>query len=155
MGLIDEVRMSSVARPANAMQLIDPNPVVLTQPVGDTLAVGQPASLSVTAAGAPQLTYQWRLDGSPLEGATQNVYSIGAAQFTNAGSYDVVITNSYNSVTSDVATLSVRTPVNLTWVGFTDWDIANVNWDTTPIRWLTSPMRKGTMCSSTARATHL
>ena len=93
MGLIDEVRMSSVARPANAMQLMTLIPLC-SRKIGDTLAVGQPASLSVTAAGAPQLTYQWRLDGSPLEGATQNVYSIGAAQFTNAGSYDVVITNS-------------------------------------------------------------
>ena len=129
-GLIDEVRMSSIARPANAMQFIDPNPAVLTQPISDTLALGQPASLSVTAMGVLPLSYQWRLGGGPIDGATQSSYAITAAQMDDGGDYDVVITNTFNAVTSSVATLTVRTPLNLTWVGFTDWDIANVNWDT-------------------------
>jgi len=129
-GLIDEVRMSGIARAANAMQLIDPNPVVLTEPVGDTLAVGQPASLSVTTMGVPPFAYQWRLGGLPIDGATQSVYAITAALMADSGDYDVVITNNFNAVTSSIATLTVRVPVNLTWVGFADWDIANINWDT-------------------------
>ena len=39
------------------------------------------------------------------------------AQFTDAGPYDVVVTNTYGRATSEVATLTVRTPLNLTWLG--------------------------------------
>lgn len=128
-GLVDEVRISSIARPANAMQFIDPHPAVVIQPVGDTLAVGQAINLGVNAAGEPPLSYQWRLGGAPIAGATRDAYAVAAAGLNNGGDYDVVVTNLHGSVTSLVAAVTVHTPMALTWVGYMEWNTNNMNWD--------------------------
>jgi hypothetical protein len=53
------------------------------------------------------LSYQWRKDGTAVSGATSASYAIGAAATTDAGSYDVVVSNTAGSVTSSAATLTV------------------------------------------------
>ncbi len=54
------------------------------------------------------ITYQWRLNGIDLPGANAATLSLASAQPGDAGSYDVVIANDAGSVTSAVATLTVR-----------------------------------------------
>jgi len=132
--LIDEVRISNIARGSNEMMfaLASLAPSVTSQPGDQTVAVGQSASFSISAIGANPLFYQWRQSGTNVSGATQAGYSIVSAQLTNAGPYDVVITNSAGSVTSSVATLTVRTPLNLTWLG-----LASSNWNTNDVDWVT------------------
>ena len=134
LGLIDEVRISSVARGSNEMMFgaASVPPFVTIQPTNQTVAVGQSATLSVTAGGSNPLFYQWRQSGTNVAGATQATYFIASAQFSNAGPYDVVITNSAGSTNSAVATLTVRTPLNLTWLGLTtsDWNSTDTNWVT-------------------------
>jgi hypothetical protein len=49
------------------------------------------------------------LNGAILPGANAASYTIANVQFTHAGSYDVVVTNVFGSVTSLVATLAVTT----------------------------------------------
>ena len=85
-------------------------PGIIAQPAGEAVLVGHAASLSVTAAGTPDPTYQWQKGGSPVAGATAPTYSIGAAQLSDAGSYTVTVTNSYGSVTSNPAVLTVTDP---------------------------------------------
>ncbi len=131
LGLIDEVRISSVDRGAAGMMFTDPGAVITTQPVGEVVAVNQAAAFSVVGGGQSPLFYQWRLNSNVIAGATQSSYSIASCQFTNAGSYDVIVSNSFNAVTSSEAVLTVRTPLNLTWLGAQtgDWDTTNaVNW---------------------------
>jgi autotransporter-associated beta strand protein len=109
------------------------SPVTITsQPVDQVVAVGWSTSLSVTAGGATPFSYQWRLYGTNVAGATQSAYPIASAQLTDSGPYDVVVTNSYGSITSTVATLTVRTPLNLTWLGLNsaDWNTNDVDWVT-------------------------
>ncbi len=43
-----------------------------------------------------------------LPGATGSTYSISSLQFTNGGSYSVVVTSAYGSVTNTAASLTVR-----------------------------------------------
>ena len=131
LGLIDEVRISNIARGSNAMMFSPSPPVIASQPADQTVGVGQSAGFSVTVSGLP-LVYQWQLYGTNLPGATQSSYPIAAAQFTDAGPYTVVITNNYGAVTSSVATLTVRTPLNLTWLG-----LAGSNWNTNEVDWVT------------------
>src|SRR5204862_6716682 len=50
--------------------------------------------------------------GNPIAGATGSSYTVFGAQPTNAGNYNVVITNVAGSVTSSVAVLTVNTQVN-------------------------------------------
>jgi autotransporter-associated beta strand protein len=133
-GLMDEVRLSNIERPAGGMMFNPPaNVVIVTPPVSQIAAVGQPVTFSVAAVSSiTPLSYQWRFNTVPIAGATDGALSIASAQLTNAGSYDVIVTNSVSAATSDVATLTVRLPLQLTWLGSTsaDWDTNAVNWDT-------------------------
>ncbi len=88
-------------------------PAILVQPSSQFVLEGQIAALGVTAAGFGVLEYQWHKGGIPLvddgriSGATTSTLRINPAQFGDAGSYDVIITNGCGSATSDLATLTV------------------------------------------------
>lgn len=131
-GLIDEVRFSKVALSAANMMFNSFNVVISQDPVSQSLAVGQPANFSVTAAGSPPLYYQWRTNSIAILGATNSTYALPSAQLSDAASYDVVITNSTSAATSAVAMLTMRVPLNLTWLGSAGltWDTNTINWDT-------------------------
>ncbi|HUL54687.1 MAG TPA: immunoglobulin domain-containing protein, partial [Opitutaceae bacterium] len=82
-------------------------PVINVQPQGMSVVAGASAMMAVTAAGAPEPTYQWYRNGHTLGGATGNTLTIASAQAADAGDYTVVVTNSLGSVTSTKATLTV------------------------------------------------
>lgn len=82
-------------------------PAIVTQPASQTVVTGNAASFSVLASGAAPLSYQWRKDGGDLAGATASNFNLAAAQTNDAGSYAVVITNLYGSITSAPAVLTV------------------------------------------------
>ena len=54
--------------------------------------------------------YQWRKDGVEIEDATAATYSIQHAAASDAGCYDVVLSNECGIVTSDAACITVRRP---------------------------------------------
>src|SRR5690606_28395106 len=54
--------------------------------------------------------YQWLFNGSPLPGRIAAAFSLNNVQQTNAGAYSVIVTNPFGSVTSAVATLTVKLP---------------------------------------------
>ncbi|MSU59546.1 MAG: PKD domain-containing protein, partial [Pedosphaera sp.] len=82
-------------------------PLVLLQPVNQTVGLDQPASFSVTAFGAVPLRYQWLKNGAPVSGTTNATLNFAAAVFADSGGYSAQITNAFGAVTSAVATLSV------------------------------------------------
>lgn len=84
-------------------------PAITTQPVDQTVNAPAAASFSVTATGVPAPTYQWRKGGQNIDGATTATLTIDPTAIDDAGSYDVVVTNSSGSVNSDTATLTVQT----------------------------------------------
>jgi hypothetical protein len=91
-------------------------PEIVKSPVSETVLLGQPAALAVTAGGVnipgDLLRYQWRYGTAGasvgLAGATNATLALAAAQWTNNGSYFVVVTNNYGAATSAVAVLTVR-----------------------------------------------
>ncbi len=85
-------------------------PGILTQPQSLSVEVGQNANFTVTANGTAPLKYQWRFGGANISGATTNSYTRSNAQLSDAGNYDVVVTNAAGSITSAVATLTVTIP---------------------------------------------
>ncbi len=86
---------------------------ITTPPANQTACVGQSATFTVTATGAA--TYQWRVGGVDIVGATGSSYTIAAVTLADAGSYDVVVSNGCGqSVTSAAATLTVNEPVSIT-----------------------------------------
>ena len=81
-------------------------PRVATPPSDQWVVVNSNATFSVTATGTAPLSYQWYYNTNTLlAGATNVTLVITNIQTTDAGSYSVVITNNYGSVTSAVATL--------------------------------------------------
>jgi hypothetical protein len=90
---------------------------IVTQPVGGLIRIaGSNVLFSVTAAGSAPLTYQWRLNAinlannARISGVNGTNLNITALVTTDSGSYDVVVSNSFSSATSQVATLSVLVP---------------------------------------------
>ncbi|MEK8029231.1 DUF3500 domain-containing protein [Ideonella sp. DXS29W] len=87
----------------------DSTPTITTSPASQTVALGSAVSFSVVASGSGTLSYQWRKAGTSISGATSSTFSIAAVASSDAGSYDVVVSNSAGSVTSSAATLTVTT----------------------------------------------
>jgi hypothetical protein len=104
----------------NLINALAPKPYCLTQPADQTNNAGSTAQFSVLAAGLPPLGYRWLFNGTNLPaatnifGTTSNVLTLTNVASANAGSYRVVVTNAYGSVTSSVATLTVFVPPAIT-----------------------------------------
>ena len=90
-------------------------PSISTQPKSFSGLAGTNFSLTVAATGSPPLGYQWQLGGSNIPEATDHTLTVNDLQTTNAGSYQVVITNQFNeSITSAVAVIAILYPPSIT-----------------------------------------
>jgi alpha-amylase len=87
--------------------LLGAPPAITTQPVAQTVTAGGPVTLSVTATGTA-LTYQWRLDGAAIAGATSSTYTLPRTQAFHAGTYTVAVSDGIDTVVSDPATITVQ-----------------------------------------------
>ena len=86
-------------------------PVVIRgQPQSQMVAQGSNVAFTVRASGSTSMTYQWRLNGGNITGATAASLSMTNVSTNKAGNYTVRVSNSFNSVTSDVAVLTVALP---------------------------------------------
>jgi hypothetical protein len=74
-------------------------PSILTNPLGVSITEGDPFVLTVTATGG-DLEYQWRKDGVAIANATALSLRVLAATVSDAGTYDVVVSNAAGTVTS-------------------------------------------------------
>jgi predicted extracellular nuclease len=83
-------------------------PTITQHPVSQTVTVGNPVTFTATATGTPAPTYQWRFNGTPIGGATAATLTLASPVTADAGSYDVVITNSAGAVASNAAILTVN-----------------------------------------------
>jgi hypothetical protein len=111
-----------VIQSSNAYVLYGPSPAVQIVPVG------QPASFSVMAGGLNP-AYQWQHAGTNILNATNATCNIAATALGQDGDYDVIVSNSFSSVTSVVATLTFYTPKTV------EWDGNGGTWDTSSLFW--------------------
>jgi hypothetical protein len=95
-------------------------PAITTQPINQTVNVGQTATFSVTASGTAPLSYQWQKKPSggsfaDISGATSASYITPATTAAdNVAQFVCVVTNVAGSVTSNAATLTVHAPPSIT-----------------------------------------
>jgi hypothetical protein len=82
-------------------------PTITAQPISEVAVVGDDVDFDVTAAGAAPLAYQWQFAGTNLPAATNSMLTLTNLTMGQAGSYQVVVTNSAGSVTSSVANLTI------------------------------------------------
>jgi sugar lactone lactonase YvrE len=91
-----------------------PLPVIITPPATVAVAYGGTARLSVVAGGTPPLTYAWYARGAnPVPGGTNATLVLPNVGAADAGSYRVVVTDLYGSVTSQAANLLVGYPPSI------------------------------------------
>ncbi len=85
------------------------NPVtVADQPQSQTVNSSSNATFTVSANGMTNYSYQWRFNGTNLSGATNATLTRTSVTTNQAGSYEAVLSNPINSVTSQVAVLAVN-----------------------------------------------
>lgn len=84
-------------------------PSITTQPANETVTAGQTATFKIVATGTAPLSYQWQKNGANIGGATSSIYTTPATTAAESGSkFDVMVSNSVGSVTSNSATLTVN-----------------------------------------------
>ncbi|HEX2854080.1 MAG TPA: pectinesterase family protein [Opitutaceae bacterium] len=82
-------------------------PQIVTPPLSQTVAAGQPVTFSVDVVAIPQATYQWQKNSVDLPGETSATFTLASASGGDVGNYRVIVTNSAGSVTTAAATLAV------------------------------------------------
>jgi hypothetical protein len=99
----------------NALLVVGEAPIITSQPINDTLALGQVATFSVSATGPGSLAYQWRKNDVNIPGATGSTHNTPPTTSADFGSfYSCIVTNMFGSVTSSNAFLVMLKPVVIT-----------------------------------------
>ena len=102
-------------------------PAISNQPQADLVYAYNSASFNVTATGTPPLSYQWTFGGSNVLNATNSNLTLASAQQSNLGQYQVIITNTYGSITSSIANLYMYPYLETPFTGLvTDWGQTNI-----------------------------
>ncbi len=82
-------------------------PEIITSLKSVFVPVGGTLSLTAPVTDVYSDSYQWQLNGVNLPGQTSSSFELTNVQPAKAGTYSVVVTNSYGSVTAPVATVTV------------------------------------------------
>lgn len=90
----------------NDTEVLGSAPKITSHPVNKTVTEGGSVTFSVSTTGS-DIRYQWYKYDSTINGATSPSYSISNATSSDAGSYRCVVSNSYGSVYSNIAELTV------------------------------------------------
>ena len=83
-------------------------PAFTTQPFAQPVTAGQTATFSVEATGTSPLRYQWKKNGTNIDGATISSYTTPATLLTDNGTeYSVEVSNEAGNATSSIGILTV------------------------------------------------
>jgi uncharacterized repeat protein (TIGR03803 family) len=97
---------------SNATLSVDDFPLVVAQPLSQTIGVGSNVTFTATAYGAAPLIFQWYYGntpvGPPTSGTNFSSYTLMNVQTNQSGIYNVQVINPDGSVTSSNAILTVR-----------------------------------------------
>lgn len=84
-------------------------PTITTEPANQAVALGQPATFSVTATGLGTLSYQWSRNGTAIAGATSASYTTPATVAADNGAvFSVAVSDVFGTINSNAATLAVQ-----------------------------------------------
>jgi len=143
--------------------LVSVPPLITSQPVDLTVNQSQPASFSVSVSGQAPFSYQWQLNASNVNGATNRIFALAHAVSGDAGSYRVIVTNPLGVQTSQVAVLTVIVPPGLASqplsrtnnAGTTATFTANITGSASAYKWFKgpSPLSDGGNISGSATTT--
>jgi hypothetical protein len=99
-------------------------PRILLSPENQSVSVGQPLTLTISASGAEPLGFQWYgpsgmlTDGDRVQGATTASLTIADLQVDDNGEYYVAVSNAFGSIQSVPVQVRVRQPSDAANAGF-------------------------------------
>jgi alpha-tubulin suppressor-like RCC1 family protein len=105
----------SVTSPDSILSLSTSVPLITQQPASRAVLITSNCLFALKATGSLPISFQWRLNGSPIPGANAMSLSLPNVQLSDGGGYDVVLTNLYGSVTSSIARLAVTPSIIIGW----------------------------------------
>ena len=83
-------------------------PSITGQPFAKPVTAGNTATFTVDATGTAPLRYQWKKNGTPIDGATNSSYTTPATSMADSGmEYSVEVSNDVGTATSSVGILTV------------------------------------------------
>jgi hypothetical protein len=100
--------------PAGVRITLSQSPRILIDPQSQSVLVGQSLSLWSSASGASPLTYKWfgpagiLSDGGRVNGSVTTNLGITNLQLMDDGGYYMVVSNSFGSATSSIASVHVQ-----------------------------------------------
>ena len=80
---------------------------ITLQPISRAVLAGSTTNFTVAAIGTGTLRYQWRRNGADLTNATNATLTVANIQAANEGVYTAVVTDDYDTVVSEAATLAL------------------------------------------------
>ncbi len=83
---------------AQAGLVVNDPPLIETQPESKSVDPTDLVVFSVVATGTDPLSYEWRIGGVPIPGATRATYTIVSAQQSDAGPYTCYVANEAGTV---------------------------------------------------------
>jgi hypothetical protein len=116
-GLIDEVRISNIARAASDMLQPTGTPGIYSisqTPTNDTVYAGTIVTFNASASGAGPLSYFWQTDGASggaitnIPNSDTNIFSLNtASKAPGTYQFSLLVTNDFGSATSSIITLNL------------------------------------------------
>jgi len=105
---------AGVAVSSGAVLAVTPSaPVIVQQPVSQSVLVGATVQMAVVADGTPPFSYQWQLNattltnGGAISGSASPTLTINGASSADIGTYTVLVSNSIGATASTGAVLQV------------------------------------------------
>ena len=94
---------------SNAVLIVGVAPSISLQPQSQSNGLGNSVTFTAAVGGGQPLTYQWQFNATNLPDATNVSLTLSDIQSADAGSYRLVASNSYGTVASSNALLTVLT----------------------------------------------
>lgn len=112
--------VAGFATSSNALLTVTSSaPIIVAQPIAQTVLPGVKATFSVDVVGDSPLSYQWRtngvnlIDGGSVSGSTSSVLSLTGVSASDANIYSVIVSNSLGvrqSAEAELKVVSLTTP---------------------------------------------
>ncbi len=92
--------------------ILNTPPSISAQPHDTTVLAGANASFTVAATAPGTLSYQWRKNGTPINGATSAVLALTSVSVSDTASYDVVVTDSSGTTATNTTSGTAKLILN-------------------------------------------
>lgn len=106
---IADVALAVPINPTGSSVLLTSPPLITVQPASRNFPIGTLGRFTVGAISDTPMAYQWLKSGVAIEGQTSSQIVFPSVAATDVGSYTVVVSNAYGSVTSSAAALTTAT----------------------------------------------